>query len=145
MVGITLRGIGWNKLRKDKEILTKSHKAINQSVMHYDCTIWTPTLSNTNWGELQTCENTALRTIIGNVKIGPISHPLNETKILPVKEHCHMLSEKFLLATQKQENPDHINRFQHHPETGTPAYNINRFHHHPERYNINKFQHHPGL
>ena len=64
-----LAGTSWGK---DKEILTTTYKAISQSVMNYGCPIWTPTLSYTN---------TALRTNTGNVKMAPISHLLNKTKI----------------------------------------------------------------
>ena len=39
-----------------------------------------------------------------------ISHLLNKTKILTVKDHCHMISEQFLLVTQKQEYPNKIYR-----------------------------------
>ena len=44
-----------------------------------------------------------------NVKMTPISHLLIETKILPAKDHCPMLSKQFLLATQKQEHRNKIN------------------------------------
>ena len=99
-----LAGSSWGK---DKKTLQITYKATGQSLLNYCAPIWTPTLSETNWKELQTSQNQALRTITGCVKMSNIDHLHSETKSMPVKDHCNMLSKQFLLATQKPNHPNH--------------------------------------
>ena len=98
-----LAGSTWGK---DKETLSSTYKAIGQSSLNYCAPIWTPNLSRSNWDDLQRCQNEALRTILGNVKKTPIDHLHAESKIMPVKEHCQMLSKQFLLQTQLPNHPN---------------------------------------
>ena len=98
-----LAGSSWGK---EKEILLTTYKAISGSVLNYAAPIWTPTLSDTNWNELQTTQNAALRTATGCVKMTGIDHLHSEAKCMPVKDHNHMLSKQFLLSTLR---PTHVN------------------------------------
>ncbi|MCP4055272.1 MAG: reverse transcriptase family protein [Mesoflavibacter sp.] len=99
-----LSGSNWGK---DKEVMITTYKAISQSVLNYCCPIWTPSLSATSWQGLQTAQNAALRIATGCHLMTDIDHLHHETKVMKVKPHCDMLSQQFLLATQR---PDHPNR-----------------------------------
>ena len=98
-----LAGSTWGQT---KEVITSTYKAIGQSSLNYCAPIYTPNLKPSNWENLQTAQNTALRIATGCVKKTPIEHLHNETKIMPVKEHNEMLSKQFLLSTQKPSHPN---------------------------------------
>ena len=99
-----LSGTTWGK---DKETLLETYKATSKSIMSYCAPIYSPNLKDSNWTNLQAAQNQALRTALGCVNKTSIDHLHTESKLLPVKEHCEMLSKQFLLATQK---PDHPNQ-----------------------------------
>ena len=101
-----LAGSSWGK---EKEVLTTTYKAIGRSLLTYGAPIWTPGLSQTHWQTLQAGQNAALRIATGSVLMSSIDHLHAETNQLPVKEHNHMISKQFLLATKK---PDHQNHNQ---------------------------------
>ena len=98
-----LAGSTWGK---DKEVLATTYSAIGKSVLNYCAPIWTPTLSDSSWADLQAAQNGALRVITGCTKMTDISHLHAETKSMPVREHSEMLSKQFLLKTT---HPDHPN------------------------------------
>ena len=97
-----LSGTTWGK---DKEVLLNTYKAIGQSQLNYACPIWTPHLSNTSWNNLQVAQNSSLRVATGCLKMTNIDHLHSETKIMPVKAHCEMISKQCLMSTQKPEHP----------------------------------------
>lgn len=101
-----LSGSTWGK---DKEILLDTYKAIGQSQINYCCPIWTPNLADSHWDKLQTAQNNALRSALGCHRITSEDHLHAEAKIMPVHDHCNMLSKQFLLATQKSDHPTPIN------------------------------------
>ena len=101
-----LSGTTWGK---EKEVMVNTYKSIGQSLLNYCCPIFTPTLSDTNWDKLQAAQNTALRTATGCHEITDIDHLHAETKVMPVKDHCQMLSKQFLLATQRPNHPNRCN------------------------------------
>ena len=107
-----LAGSTWGQ---EKETILTSYKAIGLSNANYCASIWTPNLKQTNWNNLQTAQNSALRIATGCVKKTPIQHLHNETKIMPIKEHCEMISKQFLLATQRENHPNY-------KDLSTPAY-----------------------
>ena len=90
-----------------KETLSTTYKAIGRSVLNYAAPVWTPNLSDTNWKFLQRRQNVALRAATGCVRMTPIEHIHQETKILPVKEHSQMLSRQFLLGCHQPSRVDH--------------------------------------
>ena len=99
-----LAGSNWGQ---QKETIVSTYRAIGQSLTNYCSPIYTPNLKPTNWTHLQTSQNTALRIATGCTKKTAIEHLHTETKLMPVKEHNHMLTKQFLLATQKPEHPNH--------------------------------------
>ena len=98
-----LSGTTWGK---EKEILLTTYKATSQSILNYCSPIWTPNLCNTAWNDLQTTQNGALRTITGCIKMTSSDHLHAECKIMPVKDHCTMLSKQFHLATRQEHHPN---------------------------------------
>ena len=101
-----LSGSTWGK---EKETIVNTYKAIGQSLLNYCCPIFTPTLSDASWEKLQTAQNSALRTATGCHLMTDIDHLHAETKIMPVKDHCQMLSKQFLLSTQRPNHPNRTN------------------------------------
>ena len=101
-----LSGSNWGK---EKEVMVTTYKAISQSVINYCCPIWTPSLSSTSWQGLQTAQNAALRIATGCHLMTDIDHLHHETKVMKVKPHCDMLSQQYLLATQKRDHPNRVN------------------------------------
>ena len=104
-----LRALSGSSWGKDKETLVTTFKATSQSLLNYCCPIFTPTLSDSNWNELQIAQNAGLRTSLGCVKMASKDHIHSETKIMPVKDHCQMISKQFLLSTTKPDHPNHRN------------------------------------
>ena len=108
-----LSGTTWGK---EKETLLSTYKATSQSILNYCAPIWGPNLCKSKFEELQRQQNTALRTTTGCVKMTGIDHLHSECEIMPVKDHCYMLSKQFLLASQLPEHPNNIDL--HTPHTG---------------------------
>ena len=104
-----LAGTSWGK---EKEVLLSTYKAIGQSIYNYCSPIWSPTVEESTWKDLQVAQNSCLRTALGCVKMTSVDHLHTESKIMPVKDHCQMLSKQFLLATQKVNHPNYDNH--HH-------------------------------
>ena len=98
-----LSGTSWGK---DKECLLTTFKATSKSLINYCAPVWTPSLSDTNWQEIQVGQNANLRTVLGNVKMAHQDHLHAEAKEMPVKKHCEMLSKQFLLSTTKENHPN---------------------------------------
>lgn len=98
-----LTGSAWGM---NKEVLLTTHNAINKSVLSYCAPIWTPSLSDTNWKDLQTSQNAALRTALGCTRMTDIDHLHTEARVMPVKAHNEMLSKQFLLQTMRPNHPN---------------------------------------
>ena len=57
-----LTGTTWGA---SKEVMLTAYKAICRPILNYAAPVWTPALSDTQWKELHTCQNSALRTATG--------------------------------------------------------------------------------
>ena len=101
-----LKKLDGNTWFYSKETSTNFYKAIGRSVLNYASPIWTPTLSYTNWQNLQVKQNNATGTIIGCVKMSDITHLLDETKVLLFRKHYEMLSKQFLLGCYQDHRAD---------------------------------------
>ena len=99
-----IAGTTWGK---SKEVIANTYKAIGRSVINYAASVWTPSLSKSNWQELENAQNGALRIATGCVKMTPTSHLNEETEILPVKEHSELLTDQFLLSMHRPHHPNH--------------------------------------
>lgn len=76
-------------------------------VANYATAIWSQQLSQTNWNKLQVCQNTALRIATGCLKISNVHHLHSESLILPVKQHCDLLTLQYLQSCQRPAHPCH--------------------------------------
>ena len=99
-----LAGSTWGK---EKEVLLDTYKATGRSILNYAAPVWTPFLSKTNWSELETTQNSALRLATGCTKMTEVTHLNQESKILPVKQHSEMLTKQYLLSMHKEDHPNH--------------------------------------
>ena len=97
-----LKALTGNSWGMEKELLKTTYSAIGK----YSKLIWTPTLSDTNWSELQIAKNAALPTVTGCTKMTDIGHLHTETKEVYVNDHCEMLLRQFLLGTTRQGHPN---------------------------------------
>ena len=98
-----LSGSSWGK---DKETLSTTYKAISRSHMNYAVPIWFPCISDTQWDNLQRSQNAALRTITGCHKM---THPDNlhrESSIIPVRDHCRLLTQQYVLRCHVEDHPN---------------------------------------
>ncbi|XP_037823665.1 uncharacterized protein LOC119612022, partial [Lucilia sericata] len=98
-----LAGSTWGM---DKETLLATFKTIDRSVINYAAPVWSPSLSDTQWRNIQSCQNAALRTVTGCLQITSEHHLHEETKVLPVKEHNVMLTKQFLLGCHRRSHPN---------------------------------------
>ena len=102
-----LKAIGGTTWGKEKEILMSTYKATGRATLNYAAPVWTASLSETNWQKLQTCQNAAMRSITGCVRMTHSDDLHNECKLLPVKDHCQLLSKQHLLQSQMPCHPNH--------------------------------------
>ena len=98
-----LAGSTWGM---EKEVLLTTYKAISKPLINYCAPIWTPTLCDSQWQELQACQNLALRTALGCTKMTSVDHLHAESLVMPAKAHNEMLSKQFLLRTKLADHPN---------------------------------------
>lgn len=99
-----LAGTGWGC---SKEVLLTTYKAVGRSVMNYGAAIFSPSLSDSRWGDLQRKQNAALRTVTGCHLMTSEDHLHHEAKMMKVKEHSRMLGLQFFLGAHLEGRPDH--------------------------------------
>jgi hypothetical protein len=97
-----LAGTSWGQ---DKETIVMTYKSICRSTLEYASPIWTPSISDSNWGKLQRVQNSALRIATGCHNMAHWSHLHQECKVLPVRNHCEMVTKQYLVATHLPGHP----------------------------------------
>ena len=70
-------------------------------------TIWSPTISDSNWKTLQPAKNTTLRTALSCTKTTDVDHLHNETKVMKIKDRYTLLSKQFYLATKQKSHENY--------------------------------------
>ncbi|XP_075250902.1 uncharacterized protein LOC142343100 [Convolutriloba macropyga] len=98
-----LAGSSWGK---DKELLLTTYKATGRAIINYAAPVWSPDLASSHWQKIQRCQNSALRSATGFTRMTIEDDLHNETKILPVRDHCQLLSAQHLLASQSTHHPN---------------------------------------
>ena len=91
----------------DKETIVTIYKAIARSLLNYAATTWTSFLSDTQWRELKTSQNNALRIATGCVKMTNIDHLHEKTSMLTIKEHNKFLTKQYLIAFHLTTHPNY--------------------------------------
>ena len=104
-----LAGSSWGQ---SKETIIATYKTAIRSTMEYAAPIWTPSISETDWGKLQSIQNKALRIATGCHTMASQTHLHQECKVLPVKEHCTLITKQYLAASHLPGHPGqkHLNR-----------------------------------
>ena len=97
-----LAGTSWGQ---DKETMIITYKSICRSILEYATPIWSPSISDTNWEKLQVIQNKALRIATGCYNKASPSHLHQECKMLPVREHCEMITKQYLAACHLPGHP----------------------------------------
>ena len=103
----SLAGTTWGQ---DKETLIMTYKAICRSVLEYAAPVWTPIISNSSWERLQNIQNQALRVATGCLKMSAVDHLHRETKVLPIRPHCELLTKQYLAASYQSFHPGYKHR-----------------------------------
>ena len=91
-----LAGSTWGK---DKELLATTYKATGRAVMNYAAPLWSPGMAESQWLKLQRCQNAALRNAKRCLKMTMQDDLHRESKVMPVKQHCQLLSKQYLLMS----------------------------------------------
>ena len=102
-----LRAVTGSTWDKDKETILDTYKAIGRPLLDYAAPVWAPALSETQWSKLQTVQNAALRVVTGCHSITPTDHLHDETKVLPVRSHCTLLTRQHLIKCEDQLHPNY--------------------------------------
>jgi hypothetical protein len=89
-----------------KETLTTTYKAITRPILEYASPAWTRATAS-QLQQIQTVQNTALRTVTGCHLITHITHLHHETKVLTIKQHTDMINKQCLLRTHLPHHPCH--------------------------------------
>ena len=84
-----LAGSSWGQ---DKETMITTYKTICRSTLEYGNQIWSPIIEESNWSKLQRVQSKALRIATGCLHDND-SHLHQESKVLPVKDHCRILGK----------------------------------------------------
>ena len=92
---------------KDKELPLTTYKATGRAIINYAAPVWSPGQADSHWQKIQRCQNSALRSATGCTRMTMEDDLHNETKILPVRDHCQLLSAQHLLASQSTHHPNH--------------------------------------
>ena len=106
VLGVTLDPLLTFSQHITKEFLPSTYKATGHSMMNYALPIWTPSLSDSRWGDLQVKQNAALRTVTECHVMTSVPHLNHETRLMTVREHNELLSIQFLLRAFKEGRPD---------------------------------------
>ena len=99
-----LAGSTWGN---DKEVLVTTYKATGRAVMNYAAPVWSPGLVESHWLKLQRCQNAALRNATGCLKMTMQDDLHREYKVMPVKQHCQLLSKQYLFMSQSPHHRNH--------------------------------------
>ena len=99
-----LAGTAWGCT---KEVLLNTYKAIGRSVLSYAAPVWSPTLSDSRWQDLQVKQNCAIRLATGTHRMTSVPHLHHEARLLTVKDRNLMLAEQFHLGAHLPTRPDH--------------------------------------
>ena len=83
----------WSCSGSDRETLMTLYKATSRSVINYCCSTWAPIIKDCHWKRLQLAQKKALRITTGCYNMTNIDDLHNEARVLPIKEHTHMLAK----------------------------------------------------
>ena len=100
-----MRALSDTHYGKDKDCLILTYKCFIRSLFNYAAPVVYPLYSATSIDRLQKVQNKALRLATGCHQVASIDHFHAEAKELPVGDHMHLLSARFLARSL---NPNHV-------------------------------------
>ena len=100
-----LKALAGSKWGCHKETLILTYKSIVRSVLEYGSPVWSPIIKESNWKRLQSVQNQALRIATGCLSMSAVEHLHQETKVLPIKDHCEMVGKQFLASCHLADHP----------------------------------------
>ena len=104
-------------VKKQKETLLLTYKALGRSIANYAAHIWSTNASNTSMEKILRTQNEALRIITCSHKMPSIDHLPSETKMLLFNDHLNLLSAQYLVHCLDTENVcHHITTMDHPPK-----------------------------
>ena len=90
-----LAGSTWGCGRKT---LLMTYQTIGRSILSYCCSVWTPSLMDTNWSRLQRAQNLALRIATGCLKMADVIELHQEAREPSVRHFNELNSQQFAIA-----------------------------------------------
>ena len=102
-----LRAVADTSFGHDKECLTMTFKGLIRPFFDYAAPIVYPNYSPTSLRRLQLIQNKSLRLITGCHSAAAQDHLHDETQVLPVARHLHLLSAQFLARALQPSHPSH--------------------------------------
>src|ERR1700730_4180582 len=99
---------------KQKETLVATYSAITRPILEYASTVWSPIISNTSMQKLQTVQNTALRVATDCTSDTNMNHFHQETKVLPLKDHCNLHTSNLKQKAASSNHP--LNKLMDQPK-----------------------------
>ena len=98
----SLAGSSWGQ---EKETIISTYKTVIRSTLEYAAPIWTPSLCETMWNKMQVVQNKALRIATGCHTMASSAHLHQECNMLPVKDHCILITKQYLAACHLPGHP----------------------------------------
>ena len=81
-----------------------TYKAIGQSVLEY-ANPRSLIIGESNWKRLRVVQNYALKIATGCHKMTHTDHVHTECKMIPIKKHCELITDQFLLSNYRPGHP----------------------------------------
>jgi hypothetical protein len=100
----SLSGKTWGK---SKETILATYNAITKSQLEYGCSVWGPTLKQSNMDKLSKIQNQALRIATGSYKSANLQHLHEECSLLPIPNHIKLHTSLFNQRAQLPSHPSH--------------------------------------
>ena len=99
-----ISGTDWGQ---QKETIASTYTQFTRPTIEYACPVWAPIASDTNIAKLQRIQNSALRSATGHTRDTNINHIHQETKVLPLQEHMHMICSQYRESARDRAHPLH--------------------------------------
>ena len=84
-----------------------TYRAVGRSIINYDAHVWSISLRDTNYRNIQYTQNEALRIATGCHKMSSVDHLHVEAKMLNVMEHSELISAQYLARCLEPGNVCH--------------------------------------
>ena len=99
-----LAGTSWGQ---QKETLLMTFKAVGRSIINYGAAVWSTSLRDTNYRNIQHTQNEALRITTGCHKMSSVDQLHVQDEILKIREHSELLSAQYLARCLEPGNVCH--------------------------------------